>query len=237
MNMDFRHRRPGSCSSGLILGIGVILLGVVFLLEQIPGFEGSRLLGFLKDLWPLILVAMGAARIQRGRRPSHGWVLLVVGLFLLAVTLGHGRFDAFVWPAMLVCAGIFIVLRALNRQRRMMPEISETEDYMRSTAVMSGFKHKILSQAFKGGELTAIFGGFDIDLRQVVMEGESARIDVFLLFGGGEIRVPENWEVLIQTTAIAGGIGDKKLFPSAQNPRPKLILTGTIFFGGIEVKN
>jgi hypothetical protein len=237
MNRESHYRNSGSCSSGMILGVGVILLGVVLLLEQIPGIRESRALEVLKDLWPLILVAMGMVRLRNSRRPARGWVLIAVGLILLTMTLGHGRFDALIWPGILLCAGIFIVLRTLSHQRRSMPESGDSDDFIRGTAILSGFKHKIHSQAFKGGELTAIFGGFDLDLRQVTIAGDSARIDVFLLFGGGEIRVPEDWEVTIQATAIAGGVGDKSpLVPPVSGGRPRLILSGFILFGGAEVK-
>ncbi len=236
MNHGQEPRTHRTCPSGLILGIGVILVGVILLLDQIPGIRESRILEFIKNLWPLILVAMGIVRLEQGsgKRP---WFLIMAGLILLIVTLGHGRFDALIAPAILLAVGVVIVLRTLRHQRRVMPTPEVSEDFVRGTAVMSGIKHEIHSQAFKGGELTAIFGGFDLDLRQAVMEGDSARIDVFLLFGGGEIRVPENWDVTLQATAIAGGVGDKVTsLPVTEGIRPRLIISGLILFGGVGVK-
>jgi predicted membrane protein len=239
MNMESRRCSTRSSSAGLVLGVGAILLGLVLLLEQIPGFRESRALEFIKNLWPLILIAMGIAKLQSRNvhRPMGGWFLIVGGFILLAVILGHGRFDTLIAPALFLCAGIFIVLRALQRKRRTTNDLPESEDFIKGTAILSGFKHRVPSQAFKGGELTAIFGGFDLDLRQVRMDSDSAHIDVFLLFGGGEIRVPENWDVTIQATTIAGGVGDKiSTPPTAEKDRPRLVLTGLILFGGIEVK-
>ena len=237
MNMEC-HRRNSRCrGSGIVLGVGVILLGVVLLLDQVPGIHGSPLLEFLKHLWPLILVAMGAVRVRERNRPAHGWVLITVGLILLANTLGHGHFAALAWPCILLAAGIFIILRTLNRQSAARPESATADDFLKGTAILSGFKHKIHSQGFRGGELTAIFGGLDLDLREVAMAGETARIDLFLLFGGGEIRVPADWEVTIEGTAIAGGVSDKGS-PDLPGPagRPRLILTGLILFGGFEIR-
>jgi predicted membrane protein len=232
MNPESRYHR--CCPPGLILGIGVILVGMVLLLDQIPGIRESRILEFVKSLWPLILVAMGLARIQQGddKRP---WVLIVAGLLLLIATLGHGRFDALIAPAILLGVGIFIVLRTLRHHRTGTAAPEASGDFIRGTAVLSGIKRRVHSQSFKGGELTAIFGGFDLDLRQVIMDGDSANLDVFLLFGGGEIRVPENWDVTLQ--AIAGGVGDKvPSLPSSEGKRPRLVLSGLILFGGVEVK-
>ena len=237
MNMECHHRASRSRGSGIVLGVGVILVGVVLLLDQMPGLHGSPLLDFLKHLWPLILVGMGVARVRGRNRPAHGWILITVGFILLANTLGHGHLAALAWPCILLVAGIAIILRTLNRQSAAPTPAVDGKDFLRGTAILSGFKQKIHSLGFRGGELTAIFGGLDLDLREVVMAGESARVDVFLLFGGGEIRVPEDWEVSIEGTAIAGGVSDKGSpdLPGSSG-RPRLILTGLILFGGLEIR-
>lgn len=239
MNPERECRKPDAWSTGLILGVGVVLLGVVLLLEEIPGLGDSALLGFVKNLWPVVLIVMGVARLRRpdGGHPARAWVLVVLGAILLLVTLGHGHFDALIGPGIVVAVGIFIILRTLRRQRGTPPEPLPSEEYLRGTAILSGFKRQVRTQLLKGGELTAIFGGFELDLRAAVMEGDSTTLDVFMLFGGGEIRVPEDWDVSIEVTAVAGGVGDKTAsLPEAGTRRPRLILRGLILFGGIEVK-
>lgn len=235
MNVD--PERPSRTSSWLILGIGIILLGVILLLEQVHGH--SQVLDFAINLWPLILVAMGVAKLRPGqdRHPARGWVLIVTGLILLVATLGDNGFEGLIGPVLIVGAGILILLKALRKHRPAVPALEPSEDYIRSTAVLSGFKNRIHSQAFQGGELNAIFGGFELDLRPVVMKEDTARVDVFVLLGGGEIRIPEEWDVTVQVTTIAGGVGDKTPPPSASGQRPRLILTGMVLFGGIEIRN
>lgn len=239
MNPERECRKPDAWSTGLILGVGVVLLGVVLLLEEIPGLGDSALLGFVKNLWPVILIVMGVARLRRpdGGHPARAWVLVILGTILLLVTLGHGHFDALIGPGLVVAAGIFIILRTLRRKRGAPVDPLPSEEYLRGTAVLSGFKRQVRSQVVKGGELTAIFGGFELDLRPAGMEGETLVLDLFLLFGGGEIRVPEEWDVSIEVTAVAGGVGDKTAaLPEAGSRRPRLVLRGVILFGGVEVK-
>ncbi|MCC6514499.1 MAG: hypothetical protein IT187_10825, partial [Geothrix sp.] len=118
------------------------------------------------------------------------------------------------------------------------PELARSEDFLQGTAIFGGFKRRVLTQAFKGGELTAIFGGYEVDLRQAALESGQARIDVFVLFGGGEIRVPEGWEVANRATAIAGALSDSTHHgPTTVEDRPRLVITGLILFGGTEVKS
>ena len=77
-----------------------------------------------------------------------------------------------------------------------------------------------------------------MDLRQAVLENGQARIDVFVLFGGGEIRVPEGWEISNRATAIAGALNDSTHHgPASPDARPRLVITGLILFGGTEVKS
>jgi hypothetical protein len=270
MSRHGRGPRPvRSRTSGLVLGIGVILLGAVLLLDQVPALHQAHLLERLKPLWPLILVAVGAVRIREGRRSAHGWILVVLGLVLLAKTLGHGAIAALIWPAVLLCCGIVLVRHSLRERRlasgadriegeprgRFAPSPSPlglphvmsggeagpdtgfaaSEDSFTGTAILTGIKRRLGSQAFRGGEITAICGGFDLDLRQVRMAGDQARLEVFLLFGGGELRVPEDWEVQLQATTIAGGVSDKGA-PAPAGPGPRLVVTGLILFGGCEVR-
>lgn len=239
MNFETENRMPRAFTPRLVLGVGVVLFGLVLCLDQVPLLEHSRILGFVKDLWPLILVAMGYAKMKQPDvkgRPG-GQALIAVGLFLLLLSVGHGHMDQLMGPAILVAIGIFIVLSALKQNRRVPPELIGSEHFIQGTAIFSGYKHRILSQAFKGGEVTTIFGGIELDLRQAVMEGNQVRLDVFILFGGGELRVPEGWDVRVLASAIAGGIENKaSALLTGTDERPCLVITGTVIFGGIEIK-
>lgn len=72
------------------------------------------------------------------------------------------------------------------------------------------------------------------------MVGDAATIDVFCFCGGGEIRVPEGWNVVLKVVAIFGGTDDKtrhELSPAGAAPPRTLYVTGFIVFGGLGVKN
>ena len=63
------------------------------------------------------------------------------------------------------------------------------------------------------------------------------RMDVTQVMGGTKIIVPAHWEVRSEITAIFAGFEDKRQQPAVTNPEKVLILDGTSFFGGIELKN
>ena len=138
-----------------------------------------------------------------------------------------------------VALGILIVTRSLRRKRGVPPVLASQEGFLSTTAIFSGTKRRPFGVAFKGGEMTAIFGGFELDLRQVDLEEDQARVDVFILFGGGELKVPQGWSVDVKATAIFGGVEDKSLHlpGDAGTVRPALVVTGMALFGGLVVSN
>jgi len=238
-NLNNLSPRSKVNSTLLTIGIGLMILGILIALNQV----GTIALPWLDvrpiQLWPLIIVAVGLVKILESKfRSVGGWVILAIGLLLFARSMwGHIYIRDLIWPSILVAIGVFIVLHAVRRHRKVPAELNKSGDFARGTAILSAYKHKPNGGMFDGGEITAIFGGFEIDLRQVTMKHETARIDVFALFGGGEILVPGEWDVSIQVSAILGGVDDRAIkSPAGGNVRPKLLITGTLILGGLVVK-
>ena len=219
----------------LIFGIGMIFLGILAALDNL----GIADMHVVLKLWPLILIFMGIAKIRQQDSGSGGYALLIGGIFALLVVFGHRHIEDVIGPMILVAIGIFVILRSLNQHRGLSPEQRLSEDMLSGSAIFSSFKRRINSKSFRGGELTSIFGGFEVDLRQAAIHEGSARLDIFILFGGGELRVPEDCRVDVQTTAIFGGVEDKT-HSFREEPRegqPRLVLTGLVLFGGLDVSH
>jgi hypothetical protein len=111
-------------------------------------------------------------------------------------------------------------------------------------AVLGGAKRSSLSTRFRGGEVTAFMGGFQIDLRQATIPpGEEAVLDIFTVMGGGEVVVPPSWTVATPIVPVMGGIDDKRIAPlpgtvdTGGRPAPRLVLRGLLLMGGIEIKS
>jgi hypothetical protein len=70
------------------------------------------------------------------------------------------------------------------------------------------------------------------------MQGDSAVVYASAIFGGIEIKVPDNWQVTSDGTGIFGGFSDETAHPPEGTPGLKrLIIKGEAVFGGVEVKN
>lgn len=110
-------------------------------------------------------------------------------------------------------------------------------DYLDSVNVFGGSNQIVYSKNFKGGEITAVFGGCDVNLTQADFEGQVI-IDVTAVFGGTKIIVPPGWIVKSEVTAIFGGLDDKRsIQPMVDASEKVLIIKGVAMFGGIDIRN
>jgi predicted membrane protein len=106
---------------------------------------------------------------------------------------------------------------------------------MSAMAILGGVSRGNNSKTFRAADLVAIMGGCEIDLRKAAINGEAV-IDVFAIWGGIEIRVPEDWTVVSQVTPLLGGVDDKTRPPQGATAH-RLTLRGVAIMGGVEIKN
>ena len=57
-------------------------------------------------------------------------------------------------------------------------------------------------------------GGCEVDLRNAVINGDAV-IDVFAMWGGIEIRMPEDFTLINRVTAVMGAVEDNTRPPQA----------------------
>ncbi|HVW62548.1 MAG TPA: LiaF domain-containing protein [Puia sp.] len=238
-------------------GIFLLLIGGVLLLDQM----GFPLPGWLFS-WHVLLIAIGLFIGLRHNFRGGAWIILILvgGFFMMQDYYPDLPLRRFIWPAVLIFVGLIVIFspRTHSRQwRRQWREEWEkkhwerrnwghtfsssregysSEDFIDSTAIFSGVHRKIVSKNFKGGDVTSIMGGTELDLTQADFTG-IIRMDVTQVMGGTKIIVPAHWEVRSEITAIFAGFEDKRQQPAVTNPEKVLILDGTSFFGGIELKN
>jgi hypothetical protein len=255
MEPNDNYRHPGWRSNhGLIPGAIIIGIGVLFLLDNFH-------IVYVRDwwrFWPVALIAVGLVKLvdsTYGGGRVVGGILLGTGAIFLGNNLGF--YDVTIrelWPLFLIGIGLSMLGNRIwgpdwhRSQRRWdrerwdkgrEAEASVSDSTLNEVAIFGGGKRKVTTQDFKGGELTAIFGGFEIDLRQAGMTGDSAVLEINAIFGGAEVRIPYAWTAVVQGVGIFGGYGDETTPPDpAANPQAKrLFLKGAAVFGGVSIKN
>ena len=220
----------------VILGLMIVVVGVLFTLDSLELIDARNYLQY----WPAGLVALGMLKLYHASRNGRGWFgglfFLVVGAWMLIEHVIYIRVDARqIFPLFLVFIGGYMVWRGFGGQQRRDRRI-DGSNYFSALAVMGGVGRRSSSPAFEGCDLTAIMGGCEIDLRQAsIAPGTQAVIDVFAIWGGMDIKVPEDWTVVTKAIPLMGGIDDKTRAP--QTADKVLVISGMVIMGGVAVKN
>ena len=250
-----KHHRHGHIWTGLI----ILIIGVAALLKavMVP-------LPYWLFTWPMILIIIGfISGIKCGFR-NFSWLffILIGGAFLTGYIVPDIEYKKFIWPSVLILIGLAFILRP--RRRRWYNEndtvasteekkttgtsgieeadvIDESqnssEDILDTTSIFGGIKKNVLTKNFKGGDITNIMGGTELNFSQADIKGEVI-LDMTQIFGGTKIVVPADWDVKSDIVAIFGGIEDKRSLENISiNPSKVLLLKGTSIFAGIEIRN
>jgi predicted membrane protein len=219
----------------VVNGGALILAGVLLLLDQM------NIISF--NFWALVFMLGGAVKLVQsceGERNCStsssifwGGLLLTVGLAIEIEHLGYYRLRLDrTWPVFVIVAGLILIWRAYQSPTESKGGLAP---HLNVFAVWGGGEYRIRAKDFRGGDVVAFMGGFDIDLRDADIEGNEASITVNALMGGGVIRVPETWAVSMRVAAFMGGHSLK----AREGPQPTktLIVRGMAIMGGVEVRN
>ncbi|HKW99518.1 MAG TPA: DUF5668 domain-containing protein [Bryobacteraceae bacterium] len=236
-----KHGCSGHNWASMVAGALIALIGVILLLQQTNLFDARYLLRF----WPLAVVLYGLLKLFQG----YGWagrvwgVLLIVAGTLLQLdqlNILHVGFWNLFWPLILIGVGLTMLFGTLEAKRgRWPPPVNSAGPVLNEFAVFGGGERRFGGAEFEGGQMNAIFGGFKVDLKQASMKGNQADLEFNAIFGGGEILVPESWNVVMRGLGIFGGYSDSSRHPKTDDPASvkTLVVRGVAMFGGVEVKN
>ena len=242
LHNDPLHRDPMRRQrSRVVFGIFIIAVGVFALLDNLHLFDSH----LVQPFWPLVFVALGALRLSQplhARQWVFGGVLIVVGS---AMTLQNLKLIHFqwrdLWPLALIWVGLAVITKGIvfSRGSPDCPpgrrvELLEHGARIDASATMSGIVLKNDSQEFAGGEINAVMGAVEIDLRQAAIATEAV-LHLSIIMGGVEIRVPREWSLVINGAPVLGGIEDKTVPPMV--PGKRLVIGGSVIMGGVEITN
>jgi predicted membrane protein len=107
-----------------------------------------------------------------------------------------------------------------------------------ATTVIGSVKKNIISKNFKGGEITTVLGGAEINLSQADFEG-TVTLEITNVLGGTVLYVPANWEIHSQVDSVLGSIEDKRIIQNniVADKNKILVIKGSVVMGGIEIKS
>ena len=221
--------------SRIVFGAILVLVGVLLLFSQMGVFDFGDFMG---AFWPMIIIVVGLWQWAIRRfRPSFWPLLLVVaGVFLLALQLDllDGRGFGVMVGAVLIAFGIWLVIR---KTRPVADRAVSDADAIDHWVIFGGVEESLTSQRFTGGNATVVFGGAEIDLRKAALAEGDVTLNLSAIFGGIEIKVPETWQVVVDGTAILGGVEDKTggVKQETMQSQPRIHVRAVAIFGGVDI--
>lgn len=244
---DFRDRRfrnyeRDHSRKRFGLGLLVLIIGVIVLMKQL-GFGD---LIPIRHLWPYFLIGLGILiGIKNNFRSPMPIVLIVIGIANVIPSFSFYMGDRLVLsrhlvaPFILIAAGLFFIFVSKKKRNFQSSSMTSNENYLQKDVIFGGAKEVITAKDFSGGDVTAIFGGVEINLVQADSSKDEICINARAIFGGVEVIVPSHWEVKNEMTVALGSVDDQRVI-RAQDPdlkRKVLVLKGACVFGGVEIKS
>lgn len=161
----------------------------------------------------------------------------LVGIFIILVGLSFFTslpvIKVFI-ALLLILAGLRILAGKRIFSRINMAHVGEEDtDEINKVYILTGVNTYYESQNFKGGELTMVMAGGDIDLTQVEVKDAKIVLKLVAILGGLRLKVPKNWEVKGDLTGILGGFENKTKKP--EEKKVEVIIDGVSILGGIEI--
>lgn len=197
--------------------------------------------------WKTILIIIGVIILFSSEQRTTGYILIGLGVVFWLPSLFDFdiRLYQVFWPLVLIGVGLVILTRrnvhgkmGLRRRSSLNSDGTLDTDYIDDVSIFGGGVKRYSSQNLKGGNITAIFGGSEIDVTQSKMSGDGTVVDVFTMFGGTKFIVPGSWQVKSEAVSLFGGFTDKRhIKPSEEVTEKVLLIKGLVLFGGVEIKN
>jgi len=223
----------------IFIGAFILIIGLLALIDKLNIFESVHFFQF----WPTVFIAVGVLKIMHSKSRSSIFIGGGLIVFGLVMSLKHlGIIDISLrdwWPVILIAVGGYIIFkdRGIDSASSTFLSdelVSDDNSTLDISVVMGGNKTVSNSQNFKGGDITAIMGGVELDLRGASIQSDAV-LNLWATWGGIVIKIPADWSVVNRGAAIMGGIEDKSFSAATANKR--LIITGTAIMGGVEIKN
>lgn len=219
----------------LLWGVVFIVLGVVIAINSL-GI--AKINVFFSGWWTLFIIIPCFINFIKGNSRMASFIGLVIGIALLLCAQNIITFSVIrklTIPFIFVVIGLGFLFKDLfyskiNDKIKTLNK-SNLKEY---AATFGGNKVDMSNEVFEGVDLTAVFGGVELNLVGSIVK-QDCIINATSVFGGITIKAPENINVKVKSTSIFGGVENKVKNKNAENT-PTIYVNAFCMFGGVEIK-
>ena len=217
-----------------------MLIGVIVLLFGIFGVAKVLFPAIDIDfdiLWPSVIILIALYNAIK-KKTLDFWIvfLFFVGVWALLWNLDYipEEYSNIFWPLILIMMGITIIYNTSKFKKRVIRKINIVDGDCNYNAIFSGIDEKITSDDFKGCNISAIFGGVELDFSDAIIK-DDINITITSIFGGTDITLPAGFKLVIEPVSIFGGT-DNKYKTSTKKDAKTIYVSCISIFGGTDIK-
>lgn len=221
---------------GIVLG-AMLIAGSVLAILNITNIVPIDI--SLDGWWSLFIIvpAVNGLISDKGNDKVWNVFFLLLGIYLLCAARGLIGYELgweLAVPTIIALLGIRLIIKTVKSNNKTTAEANTTNSD-ECMAVFSGKTVDYSGMDIELAKIGAIFGGANCNLSDAHFTDKS-RVNVFCMFGGADIIVPENVEIKINAFCLFGGISDKRDASDFVPKTAQLTINGFCMFGGADIK-
>ncbi|HPF83279.1 MAG TPA: LiaF-related protein [Bacilli bacterium] len=222
----------------MIVGLIILILGIVCLINEMN--LGIKIEFDL--LWPLVMIVFSLGYMIKNKKLGFWSTLFMfIGIWytLYYFNIITVSLDEYLWPVILIILGGAIISSKISwdnkaKEGKSYCKVDSKDGKLTYDGIFGGIKETVKKTDFVGCIINAIFGSVELDLREIKVE-DNITIDANSIFGGIDLRVPDDYNIVVNSFAIFGG-NENKADKKFDEKRKTIYINCVSIFGGTEIK-
>ncbi|MBE0636966.1 MAG: hypothetical protein IH598_00425 [Bacteroidales bacterium] len=223
----------------------IITAGVLLLINSLKVIPYDISLYIIS--WQMLLIGIGVVSLLTSKERVTGLILIAIGAIFLIAKMNYFSVSVWsiLWPTVLIIIGASLLF-GHNAKRRDEPgwpkkgtPVGESDEFIDEVAIFGGNQKVITTKNFRGGKITNIFGGSELNFSKAELSEDDNFLEVLYIFGGSTLVVPPDWEIRMDVVSVFGGFSDKryKNMEESTGNKKRITIKGLVIFGGGELKS
>ena len=223
----------------IIFGIALIAVGLLWILSVfgVFSFEFST-----EGWWTIFIIVPCLFGLFTDKDKVGPCIGIGMGILLFLAArniITWQEMGQLAIAVVLIGAGVWLLLFKNRCHHGEFEQTNIIRDGKEILHIQSSFGKQSLSFAgkkFEGADVDSSFGALTLDFYGADI-ADGAFLNLNVGFSGVNIIVPEGMSVQIAVTSGFGGVTDNRRSKVDTGTSPRLIITGKVGFGGVEIKN
>ena len=211
----------------IILGIILMVVGVLFLGSNLDWWNIDL---FFDGWWTLFIIIPALVGIFKKEERISSIIGFIIGVLLLLAAqdvINWGMIWKIFMPVLLIIFGISLVFSTKKKENKQIV----SKYAKRYLAIFSGVDEKIKDD-IDDISLIAVLGGIELDFRDAKFT-KDITIACTCVFGGIDLRLPENVKVEVDGLSLFGDVTNKHI--QKDKKEYTVHIEHTTIFGGIDL--